>query len=111
MPSLFHRLFLTFNHRVCALAFRALANAIKANSTWFQNSQETHPQRSGVKLKGWESWSLKYSSTLATTLCAPHGRPPEMSFTNRFEVFTHHLSSSQLNGKNKFLSMQILKLG
>jgi hypothetical protein len=29
-----------------------------------------------------------------------------MSFTNRFEVFTHHLSSSQLSGKNKFLSMQ-----
>jgi hypothetical protein len=43
---------------------------------------------------------------LVTTLCAPHGRPPEMSFTNRFEVFTHHLSSSQLSGKNKFLSMQ-----
>jgi hypothetical protein len=38
---LLHCLFLTFNHYVCALAFRALANAIKANSTWFRNSQET----------------------------------------------------------------------
>jgi hypothetical protein len=37
--------------------------------------------------------------------------PPEMSFNNRFEVFTHHLSSSQLNAKNEFLSMQSLKLG
>jgi hypothetical protein len=99
------RLFLTFNHCVCTLTFRALANAIKANSTWFQNSQETHLQRSGVKSKGWESLSLKCSSTLATILCAPHGRPPKMSFTNRLLLFSHHLKSSQLVGKKGALSI------
>jgi hypothetical protein len=99
------RLFLTFNHCVCALTFRVLANAIKANSTWFQNSQETHPQRSRIKSKGWETLSLKCSSTLATTLCALHGHPPEMSFINRLVVFSHHLKSSQLVGKKGALSI------
>jgi hypothetical protein len=101
----FQCLFLTFNHYVCALAFRALANVMKANSTWFRNSQEIHLQRSGVKSKGWESWSLKYASTLATTLCVPHERPLEMSFTNRLVMFSHHLKSSQLVGKKRALSI------
>jgi hypothetical protein len=87
------------------LTFRALANAIKANSTWFLNSQKTHPQRSRVKSKGWENLSLKCSSTLAKTLYAPYGHPPEMSFTTRLVVFSHHLKSSQVFGKKGALSI------